>query len=169
LDSAANLEDTVSQLVSERPPISMAGVAYDSGAAGATVACTPIDHESVAVTYAELNRYHGGCKDDSSSCDTAAHRFCQDLGWTTGLVFERTSRPWVNCFDADKILSVAKSSLAADCQQGKWTSLACQKSMNQKCQSQGYDAGVRQELVSGTNAEIHCFDAASLQTWKYTP
>ncbi len=169
LDSAQNLGDTVTQLVSERPPISMAGVTYDDGAAGATVACTPIDHESVAVTYEELNRYQGGCKDDSSLCDTAAHRFCEDLGWSTGIVFERTSRPWVNCFDAGKVISVAKSALAVDCQQGKWTKASCQKSMNQACQAQGLDAGVRQEMLNGSAAEIHCFDAAALPTWKYTP
>jgi hypothetical protein len=169
LASAQNLASTVAQLVSERPPISLAGVTYDYSATGATVACAPIQNQSVAVTYDELNRLESGCEDETSSCDTAAHRFCKNLGWTTGVVFERTSRPWVSCFNAGKIISVATASLAQSCQQGKWTGAACQKSMNQACQAQSYDAGVLQEIPNGTTAQIHCFDAAALETWPFTP
>ncbi len=169
LDSAQNLSNTVTQLVSERPPVAMAGVVASYTTTNATVACTPIEHENQAVTYQELNRHHSGCTDDASNCDTAAHRFCDDLGWDTGIVFERTTRPWVNCFNAGKIISVAKTSLVSACQQNNWTSASCQVSMNQACKAQGYDAGVLQEVTGGTMAQIHCFDAAAMPVWTYAP
>lgn len=172
LDSASNLADTVAQLIGNRPPVALAGVPTAATSSTVSLACMPIEHESLATTYEELSRrFHEGCVGDSVasslSCAAAAHRFCSEKGWTSGQIFEVTSRPWVSCFDADLVMSVSQSALSG-CSTS-WTSGDCRIAVSAFCQSKGYGGGLIQELPNSTTAEVHCFVPSTTATWKWNP
>ncbi|NBC44014.1 LamG domain-containing protein [Corallococcus exiguus] len=171
--SSTNTWDTIMQLVSNRPPISLAGVPVASTATDLTVACAPIQHESVAVTFEELTRIHAGCTDErgvtSTHCTAAAHRFCNGQGWTTGQVFEVTSRPWVGCFNSGLRTDVEKSVLGPVSNLGDYTAPGSRLEVSQWCRTQGYGAGVVQEIPSATKAHVHCFQPAVTASWRYLP
>lgn len=173
ISSTTNLADTVKQLVSNRPPISLFGVPSGASASDVTVACGPISHQSVAVTYEELKRRHDGCTDEraasSTSCAAAVHRFCSDLGWTTGQIFEMTTRPWVACFNSGLIEDVSKDKLGPASDTGDFSTGASKIEVSRYCQGRGFGAGVIQELGGGTLAHIHCFQPAATPSWKFTP
>lgn len=172
LDSASNLADTVLQLIGNRPPVALAGVPTAATTSTVSLACMPIEHESLATTYEELSRrFHEGCVGDgvaaSVPCAAAAHRFCVEKGWTSGQIFEVTSRPWVSCFDADLVSTVAQSALSG-CS-SSWTSGDCRIAVSGFCQTKGYGGGLIQEQPSSTTAEIHCFEPSTTATWKWNP
>nr|WP_233585286.1 LamG domain-containing protein [Corallococcus sp. CA054B] len=173
LANTSNTWDTIMQLVSNRPPISLAGVPVTSTATDLTVACAPIQHESVAVTFEELARIHAGCTDErgvtSTHCTAAAHRFCNSQGWTTGQVFEVTSRPWVGCFNSGLRTDVEKSVLGPVSNLGDYTAPGSRLEVSQWCRTQGYGAGVVQEIPSATKAHVHCFQPAATAPWRYLP
>ncbi|MBN9687524.1 LamG domain-containing protein [Corallococcus sp. NCSPR001] len=173
LANSTNTWDTILQLVSNRPPISLAGVPVASTATDLTVACAPIQHESVAVTFEELTRIHAGCTDErgvtSTHCAAAAHRFCNSQGWTTGQVFEVTSRPWVGCFNSGLQTNVEKSALGPVSNLGDYTAPGSRLEVSQWCRTQGYGAGVVQEIPSATQAHVHCFQPSVTAPWRYLP
>ncbi|RKH04947.1 LamG domain-containing protein [Corallococcus carmarthensis] len=173
LANTTNTWDTIQQLVSNRPPISLAGVPVSSTSTDLTVACAPIQHESVAVTFEELARIHAGCTDErgvtSTHCAAAAHRFCNKQGWTTGQVFEVTSRPWVGCFNSGLQTDVEKSVLGPVSNLGDYTAPGSRLEVSQWCRTKGYGAGVVQEIPAATKAHVHCFQPAVTAAWKYLP
>lgn len=173
LASTRNLAETVRQLISNRPPIALSGVPTAASGTDASVACTPLYNESVAVTFAELAQRHGGCSDDravsSLDCAAASHRFCNDLGWSTGQIFELTGRPWVSCWNSDLIEDVNKDRLGPSCSAGNFTASEARIEISRYCQGRGFGAGLIQELGAGTVAHIHCFQPASTTTWKLRP
>lgn len=170
LDSASNVYDTALQLISSRPPVSLAGVPVSSTSSSVTVACAPIAHHSMAVTFEELARQHDGCRSDkdtmSTQCMAASHRWCNALGWTTGSIFEVTSRPWMACFDTDLQQDVAASTLGPACS-GSFVSGDCKKEVSTWCVNQGFDGGLIQETPSSSTAHVHCFEAASVVPWAW--
>ena len=171
LASAGNVWDTALQLISERPPTAMAGVPAGAEGASLTVACTPIQHESKAITFRELAGYHESCSWQdplSSGCTAAAHRFCLELGWNTGMIFDVTARPWVSCFDAERIETVPRSTLGAACD-ADVTSGGCRMAASAFCQTRGLGGGVIEELPSASSAEVHCFSASVIGVWPYEP
>lgn len=173
LDSTTNLANTVSQLISNRPPISLGGAPQSATSSALTVACEPLENETVAVTFEELSRsYHAGCGSDTAvgtaDCAAALHRFCNQLGWTTGQLVELTTRPWVSCFDSDWIGDVSTSTLGTSCT-SSLTSGACKLEIGQFCKNKGFGSGVLQEVPSSTTAHIHCFVPSAVATWKFKP
>ena len=173
LSSTTNLAETVKQLVGNRPPISLLGVPAQVSGGDVRVACGPILHQSLAVTYAELMRKHDGCTDEraasSTACAAAVHRFCGDLGWSTGQIFEMTSRPWVGCFNSGLIEDVGKDKVGPASDAGRFDSADSRLEVSRYCQSRGYGAGVLQELGGGTLMHVHCFQPAATATWKLVP
>ena len=171
--STTNTWGTIMQLVSNRPPISLSGVPVASTATDLTVACAPIQHQSVAVTFEELARIHAGCTDErrvtGTDCTAAAHRFCNSQGWTTGQVFEVTSRPWVGCFNSGLQTNVERSQLGPVSSLGDYTAAGSRLEVSQWCRARGYGAGVVQEIPSATAAHVHCFQPAVTASWKYAP
>lgn len=173
LASTRNLAETVRQLISNRPPIALSGVPTAASSTDASIACTPLYNESLAVTFAELAARHGGCSDDravsSLDCAAATHRFCNELGFSSGQIFELTSRPWVSCWNSDLIEDVNKDRLGPTCSSGNFMAAEARIEISRYCQSRGFGAGVIQELGAGTVAHIHCFQPASTTTWKLRP
>ncbi|MFY0566015.1 LamG domain-containing protein [Archangium lansingense] len=173
LSSATNFYETLQQVIGNRPPISLLGVPASATSTEVGVACAPIQHQSLGVTFEELARSHAGCTDDrvsmSSDCTAAAHRWCQGLGWTTGMIFEMTSRPWVGCFNSGLIQDVARSQLGPVSNAGSLTSAESRLEVSKWCQARGYGAGVVQEVPSTTTAHVHCFQPAVTQSWKFVP
>lgn len=173
LDSTTNLANTVSQLISNRPPISLGGAPQAATSTTLTVACEPLENETLAVTYEELSRrYHAGCTSElvamGTECSAAVHRFCNGLGWTTGMLVESTTRPWVSCFDSDWQGDVATSTLGTNCTSNVTTG-ACRLEIGQYCKNKGFGGGVLQEMPSGSTAHIHCFVPSTVATWKFKP
>lgn len=173
LRTSTNLLETIKQLISNRPPIALLGVPAAVSGTDATVACGPISNESLAVTFEELARRHDGCSDDrtamTTACSAATHRFCNELGWSSGQIFEMTSRPWVGCFNAGLIEDVSKDRLGPASNAGRWNSTDSNLEISRHCQSRGYGAGIIQELGGGTVAHIHCFTPASTTSWSFAP
>lgn len=138
----------------------------------ATVACVPLSQESVAVTFEELARMHHACAHDlnadSIKCASASSRFCESIGWSTGLIFEVTSRAWIVCFDALLIERVKESELGGNCREQSWTGVECKLKTSEWCQQWGYDAGIIQEVVNGTIAEVHCFNGYLVDEFHFT-
>ena len=171
--STRNLAETVRQLISNRPPISLSGVPTAVSGNDATIACTPLYNNSLAVTFAELAHRNGGCSDDravsSLDCAAASHRFCNDHGFSTGQIFELTGRPWVSCWNSDLIEDVSKDRVGPTCNSGNFTSGEARIEISRYCQSRGFGAGVIQELGAGTVAHIHCFQPAATATWRLRP
>ncbi|ATB30566.1 hypothetical protein MEBOL_004027 [Melittangium boletus DSM 14713] len=172
LASATNFYDTLQQVVGNRPPISLLGVPASASATEVNVACAPIQHESLAVTYEELTRRHAECTDErvsqSTACSAAIHRWCNSLGWTTGQLFEMTSRPWVGCFNSGLIQDVPRQQLGT-ASSTSVTSAESRLEVSKWCQARGYGAGVVQELGSGSVAQVHCFKPAVTRPWKFAP
>ncbi|MFP2929101.1 LamG domain-containing protein [Pyxidicoccus sp. 3LG] len=173
LATSTNVFETIQQLIGNRPPISLLGVPAAANTTDVSVACAPIQHQSLAVTFEELARKHAGCADDrvaqSLDCSAAVHRWCSSLGWTTGQLFEVTSRPWVGCFNSGLIQDVPKDQLGPASNAGSFTSADSKLEVSRWCQARGYGAGVIQELGSGTIAHIHCFQPAVTVPWKFNP
>ena len=173
-----------------RPLVSMVGVPFhlihltdgDEKKKGSTedaveVACAPKVHHSSAVEFSALEQLSDGCTNEqninSKECLMASHRFCDNLGWSTGMIFQMTTRPWVSCFNSDRILQVSlmndvlvSSSCAAVEEDGDYywsASPGCLIAVSQVCQLHGYDAGIFQELLlsESNTVEIHCFQAAT--------
>lgn len=136
------------------------------------MACAPIQHESLAVTYEELTRRHAECTDErvsqSTACSAAIHRWCNSLGWTTGQLFEMTSRPWVGCFNSGLVQDVPRQQLGS-ASATNVTSGASRLEVSAWCRARGYGAGVVQEQGSGSVAQVHCFQPAVTRSWKFTP
>ncbi|MBL9006526.1 MAG: LamG domain-containing protein [Myxococcales bacterium] len=173
LASTRNLAETIRQLISNRPPISLSGVPTGLSGNDATIACTPLYNHSLAVTFAELAQRHGGCSDDravsSLDCLAASHRFCNDHGFSSGQIFELTTRPWVSCWNSDLIEDVSKDRLGPACGSGNFTSTEARIEISRYCQARGFGSGVIQELGAGTVAHIHCFQPAATATWRLRP
>jgi hypothetical protein len=173
LANSTNVYQTIQQLIGNRPPISMLGVPAAANATDVSVACAPIQHQSLAVTFEELVRKHEGCTDDrvaqSLSCGAAVHRWCNSLGWTTGQIFELTTRPWVGCFNSGLIQDVPKDQLGPASNAGNFTSADSKLEVSRWCQARGYGAGVIQELAYGVTAHIHCFQPAVTVPWRFNP
>jgi hypothetical protein len=102
-------------------------------------------------------------------CAAASHRFCNDLGWSSGQIFELTGRPWVSCWNSDLIEDVNKDRLGPSCSAGNFTASEARIEISRYCQGRGFGAGLIQELGAGTVAHIHCFQPASTTTWKLRP
>lgn len=170
LDSTTNLANTVSQLISNRPPISLSGVPVRATSSALTVACAPLENDSLALTFEELARFHSGCSSDSAAmsgeCSAATHRFCASLGWTSGHIMELTTRPWVSCFDADWEGDVSVSALGTGCSSSP-TSGDCRMGISQWCQGRGYGGGILQEIPASGVLNIACFQAAAQAEWKF--
>ncbi len=173
LANSTNTYETIQQLIGNRPPISLLGVPASATTTEVSVACAPIQHQSLAVTFEELTRQHAGCADErawqDTACAAAVHRWCNALGWTTGQLFEMTSRPWVGCFNSGLIQDVPKDQLGPASNTGNFASPDSRLEVSRWCQARGYDAGVIQELGNGTIAHVHCFRAAVRVPWKFTP
>ncbi len=173
LANSTNVYETIQQLIGNRPPISLMGAPAAATATDVSVACAPIQHQSLAVTFEELARKHAGCADDrvaqSLDCSAAVHRWCNGLGWTTGQLFEVTSRPWVGCFNSGLIQDVPKDQFGPASNAGSFTSTDSRLEVSRWCQARGYGAGVIQELGAGTIAHVHCFQPAVTVPWKFTP
>jgi hypothetical protein len=90
-------------------------------------------------------------------------------GWTTGQLFELTSRPWVGCFNSGLIQDVPKDQLGPASNAGSFTSADSKLEVSRWCQARGYGAGVIQELGAGVNANVHCFQPAVTVPWKFNP
>ena len=155
LATSTNVYETIQQLIGNRPPISLLGVPAAATTTDVSVACAPIQHQSLAVTFEELARRHAGCTDErvaqSFDCSAAVHRWCNGLGWTTGQIFETTTRPWVGCFNAGLIQDVPKDQLGPASNAGNFTSADSKLEVSRWCQARGYGAGVVQELGAGTS------------------
>lgn len=173
LSSTRNLAETIRQLISNRPPISLSGVPTGLSGNDASIACTPLYNQSLAVTFAELAQRHGGCSDDravsSLDCSAATHRFCNEHGFSSGQIFELTTRPWVSCWNSDLIEDVSKDRLGPACASGNFTSPDARIEISRYCQARGFGGGVIQELGAGTVAHIHCFQPAASATWRLRP
>lgn len=175
LSSATNFLRAVRQLIGGRPPVSMAGVVVDESSGSATVACTPLPQETVSITFAELARdYEASCVDErvvsSISCLTASMRLCNDLGWTTGKVFEVTSQAWVVCFIADYIEFVSGTEVGGGCSTGDWESSECMFGVSSWCRRQGYDAGlIQRQTQTDEKTQVHCFYSNSESQFSFMP
>ncbi|MCK8500414.1 LamG domain-containing protein [Myxococcus fulvus] len=173
LANSTNVLETIQQLIGNRPPISLLGVLAGANATDVNVACGPIQHESVAVTFEELSRLHGLCTDErvaqTLDCGAATHRWCNKLGWTTGQIFEVTSRPWVGCFNSGLIQDVPKDQLGPVSNSGAFMTTDSKLEVSRWCQARGYGAGVVQELGLGYLAQVHCFQPAVTVPWKINP
>ncbi|WP_163777226.1 LamG-like jellyroll fold domain-containing protein [Myxococcus vastator] len=173
LDNSRNILETIQQLVGNRPPISLMGVPASADATTVNVACGPIQHQGLAVTFEELARKHDGCADDraaqSTACSAASRRWCSDRGWTSGQFFELTTRPWVACFNSGLIQNVPREQLGPAATAGNLTSAAARLEFSAWCQQRGYGAGIVQELPSSTTAEVHCFHPAATVPWRFNP
>lgn len=173
LDNSRNLLETIQQLVGNRPPISLMGVPASADANTVNVACGPIQHQALAVTFEELARKHNGCTDDraaqSTACSAASRRWCGERGWTSGQFFELTTRPWVACFNSGLIQNVPRAQLGPASTSGNLTSAAARLEFSAWCQQRGYGAGIVQELPSSTTAEVHCFHPAATVPWRFNP
>ncbi|ADO75992.1 LamG domain-containing protein [Stigmatella aurantiaca] len=173
LASATNFWETLRQVISNQPPISLVGVPATANTTEVSVACAPIQHVSLGVTFEELARKHDGCVDERSAqsthCSAAVHRWCNSLGWTTGQIFEMTSRPWVGCFNSGLVQDVPRSQLGPASTAGNFSSAEARLEISKWCQTKGYSAGVVQELSSSTAAQVHCFQAATTRPWKFLP
>ncbi|MCE9672868.1 LamG domain-containing protein [Myxococcus stipitatus] len=173
LATSTNTWQTIQQLIGNRPPISLFGVLSAATATDVSVACGPIQHESLGVTFEELSRFHAGCVDERVSqgfdCQAAVHRFCNSLGWTTGQLFEMTSRPWAACFNASLIQDVPKDQLGPASNAGAFASTDSKLEVSRWCQARGHGAGVVQELGVGVQANVHCFQPAVTVPWKLNP
>uniref|UniRef100_A0A7S2XPN4 LamG-like jellyroll fold domain-containing protein n=1 Tax=Attheya septentrionalis TaxID=420275 RepID=A0A7S2XPN4_9STRA len=163
-----NNPDAVNQVVSDRPPVSMAAVPVSTTADHATLACTPTNHESLPIDFADLAAHDSSCTGervaDTIACLSAAHHFCSSIGWTTGTIFEVTSRPWITCFRADLVASVDHNSELYGCDQGMWTTTNCRISISKWCRTKGYDGGIAQGLQIDNQVRVHCFYAAAVLT-----
>jgi len=173
LASATNFWETLRQVVSNQPPISLVGVPASANATEVSVACAPIQHVSLGVTFEELARKHDGCTDEraaqSTHCAAAVRRWCSSLGWTTGQIFEMTSRPWVGCFNSGLVREMPRSQLGPASTAGNFSATESRLEVSAWCQGQGYSAGVVQEVGSSTTASVHCFRAATTRPWKFLP
>jgi len=173
LATSTNTWQTLQQLIGNRPPISLFGALSAATATDVSVACGPIQHESLGVTFEELSRFHAGCVDERVSqgfdCQAAVHRFCNSLGWTTGQLFEMTSRPWAACFNASLIQDVPKDQLGPASNAGAFASTDSKLEVSRWCQARGHGAGVVQELGAGVQANVHCFQPAVTVPWKLNP
>jgi len=173
LATTTNTYETIQQLIGNRPPISLLGALAGATTTDVTVACAPIQHESLGVTFEELARKHAGCVDErvaqSFDCSAAVHRWCNSLGWSTGQIFEVTSRPWVGCFNSGLIQDVAKDLLGPASSAGNFSSTDSKLEVSRWCQTRGYGAGVAQELGAGSQANVHCFQPAVTVPWKLNP
>jgi hypothetical protein len=173
LASSTNVYETIQQLIGNRPPISLMGAPAAATATDVSVACTPIQHVSLAVTFEELARRHAGCADDRAAqgmdCQAAVHRWCNGLGWSTGQLFELTTRPWVGCFNSGLIQDVPKDQLGPVSNAGNFGSADSKLEVSRWCQTRGYGAGVVQELSGGTLANVHCFQPSATVPWKFNP
>lgn len=173
LSNTTNFYETLQQVIGNRPPISLLGVPASATSTEVGVACAPIQHQSLAVTFEELARRHSGCGDEralsTTHCSAAAHRWCVGLGWTTGHIFEMTSRPWVGCFNSGLIQDVARSELGPVSTAGNFISAESRLEVSKWCQTKGYGAGLVQEVPSATTAHVHCFKPAVTQSWKLVP
>jgi len=173
LGSTNNLLQTVEQLISDRPPVSMLGIPTYASESSATIACSPIAHESLAVTYDDLAREHPGCTDErtaaSLACMAASHRFCAQRGWTTGHLFESTTRAWVGCFNSAFIDMVPKSYLGPVSNAGQFEAAGSRLEVSAWCMFRGYEAGVVQELDNGETAHVHCFRSPAVVPWSFLP
>ncbi|MCP3101503.1 LamG domain-containing protein [Myxococcus sp. K15C18031901] len=173
LATSTNTWQTIQQLIGNRPPISLLGALAAATSTDVSVACGPIQHESLGVTFEELTRFHAGCVDERVSqgfdCQAAVHRFCNSLGWTTGQLFEMTSRPWAGCFNAGLIQDVPKDQLGPASNSGAFGATDSKLEVSRWCQARGYGAGVVQELGAGTLANVHCFQPAVTVPWKLNP
>jgi hypothetical protein len=173
LSSSTNVYETIQQLIGNRPPISLVGVPASATATDVSVACAPIQHQSLGVTFEELARRHAGCADErvaqAMDCSAAVHRWCNGLGWTTGQIFETTTRPWVGCFNAGLVQDVPREQLGPVSGAGNFTSADSRLEVSRWCQARGYGAGVVQEVSGGTVANVHCFQPAVTVPWKFNP
>ncbi|MCY1021775.1 LamG domain-containing protein [Pyxidicoccus sp. MSG2] len=173
LATSTNVYETIQQLIGNRPPISLLGVPAGATTTDVSVACAPIQHQSLAVTFEELARRHAGCADErvahTLDCSAAVHRWCNGLGWTTGQIFETTTRPWVGCFNAGLIQDVPKDQLGPVSNTGNFASTDSRLEVSRWCQARGYGAGVVQELGAGSIANVHCFQPAVTVPWKFSP
>lgn len=170
LDEATDLWDMAVQLVSGRPPIPLAGVPAGSDAEGLTVACTPIDHESLALTFDDLRVHHADCDERAplgGGCTAATHRFCNSRGYTSGAVFDVTARAWISCFDAELQADVPRAELGAPCSDDA-LGAGCRLQASAWCQTRGYSAGLIQELPSDA-LTVHCFSAPLVDRWSWSP
>ena len=163
-----NLQGIVSQLISSRPPVALAGVPITSSSETLTVGCIPIAHQSVAVEFDWLSQIDSDCANEdtvmSSSCTSAISQFCNTLGWTTGLVFELTSRPWVSCFNSGLREQVDIAQLGVD---DDLFSAETRLDISQWCISQGFGAGLIQTVFSNDMVEVHCFKPSVSVNWSY--
>ncbi|WP_342375395.1 LamG domain-containing protein [Myxococcus stipitatus] len=173
LANSTNVFETIQQLIGNRPPISLLGALAAATSTEVSVACAPIQHESVAVTFEELARLHTLCTDDRAAqtfdCTAAAHRWCNNLGWTTGQIFEVTSRAWVGCFNSGLVMDVTKDQLGPASNSGAFMNTDSKLEVSRWCQARGYGAGVVQELGSGYLVQTHCFQPAATVPWKINP
>lgn len=172
--SMANLRDTILQVISRtRPPVSLAGVPVSSTTTEVTVGCVPIRHQSVAVEFEWLGKLDSGCTHElvmmSPNCTEAVRAFCVSQGWTTGQVFEVTSRPWVSCFNSGfrDIIDIQKLPLSRT---DDPNSPDARLKVSQWCLGRGFGAGLIQSGISGENmVHVHCFEPSVTITWPYLP
>ena len=170
LSSVTNLWKTIKQLVGFGPPVSLAGYVTATIGNVAKVSCAPMPQKSVAVTFGELKQFHSGCLNDrqahQTSCLSASHRFCQTIGWDTGIIFEVTTRAWITCFQADKILE-ASDRIRTECGPDQNDSNGCRFQVNALCQDEGYDAGLLNESPQSDDVKVHCFHASSTDMYDF--
>jgi hypothetical protein len=175
LASSTNLFQTVRQLIGDRPPVSMFGVPTWAENAFATIACAPIAHHSLAITYEELARFHSGCTDErvgaSVACMAASHRFCSygGIGWTSGHLFESTSRAWVGCFNADFMAQVPKAELGPVSNSGDFEATGSRLEVSAWCMFRGFEGGLVQEVSTSGVADVHCFRSPRVVQWPFVP
>lgn len=173
LGSRVNIQGTISQIISSRPPIALAGVPVSSTTTDLTVGCIPINHHSVAVEFEWLAQIDDKCVNEdtimSANCISAISSFCNTLGWSTGTMFEVTSRPWISCFESSFEQKVDISLLGKGSRSGDLSLPESRLEVSQWCTSKGYGAGLIQSRVLDNMVSVHCFDPSVVVTWSYNP
>lgn len=139
--------------------------------ATATITCAPMPQEAVSITFAELESFHRGCNNEKMApmipCLSASFRFCKSIGWTTGYIFEVTTRAWVLCFEAG-FVGDFEDALLSGCKPKQWEDVTCGLAVNSWCQEKGYDAGLIQELQNNSVPWVHCFHGSMVQDYSFT-
>jgi hypothetical protein len=99
----------------------------------------------------------------------ASHRFCNSIDWTTGFLFESTSRAWVGCFDSDFVADVPVAQLGPVSATLDFAATQSRLEVSAWCMFRGYEGGVFQEVVQGNLAEVHCFRSPAVVQWNFQP
>lgn len=193
LTSARNVLNTIRQILGSRPPVSLGGfisqlvgdcvsdinstsIAFNAGVGvssfdKARVACAPMPQEAVAISFAELESFHRRCYNDAMAptlpCLSASSSFCKSIGWTTGYIFEVTTRAWMLCFEAD-FIGEFEEALSSGCNQGQWEDVNCGLAVTAWCQDKGYHAGLIQEVRDTSVPTVHCFHGSMVQDYPFT-